>query len=182
MTELTIRQIGDPVLRERAKKVKNFGPKLQQLIDDMVETMHAANGVGLAAPQIGESLRLFVAYLEEEPPIEGDDPPTKPPPPNPHLGKLHVVINPELLRESDEELLGTEGCLSIPGFLGDVYRPEKITVRYFDRRGHKQRIKLRGWLARVFLHEMDHLDGVLFVDKAETMYDVRGDEPEAVAD
>lgn len=191
MSELKIRVLGDSVLREKAKKIKNFGPDLQQLIDDMVETMHAASGIGLAAPQVGHSLRLFVAYLEAEPPTEDDDESdaeaeapagAKAPALSPHLDKLHVLINPELVRTSDNIVSGTEGCLSIPGYTGDVMRPDRVTVRYLNRQGHKQRIKLDGWLARVFQHEIDHLDGVLFIDKAHKMYDIESDEAEVTAD
>ena len=185
MSELKIRVLGVSVLREKAKKVKNFGPDLQQLIDDMVETMHAASGIGLAAPQVGHSLRLFVAYLEAEPPPEEDDESdaeAEAPAPGPHLGKLHVLINPELVRTSDNIVSGTEGCLSIPGYMGDVMRPDRVTVRSLNRQGRKQRIKLDGWLARVFQHEIDHLDGVLFIDKAHKMYDIESDEAEVTAD
>lgn len=170
MSELKIVKIGDPVLRKRAVKVNNFGPELQRLIDDMAETMAAAKGVGLAAPQVGRGLRVFVARLDEDP--EGDGLM------DPNLGKLHVVINPEIKRASDEMVEGVEGCLSIPGYVGDVMRHEAITMEYQDRRGTKKRIKLKGWLARVFQHEFDHLNGVLFVDRTEKIYEVTEGEEE----
>ncbi len=155
----------DPVLRKKARKVTDFGPDLQTLIDDMIETMRIAPGVGLAAPQVNVSLRVIVVeYGEVE---EGDE---NPPPP-----KLYSVINPEITRFSKETEAGTEGCLSIPGFAGEVDRPLSVTVKGLNRRGQPIRIKADGWLARIFQHEIDHLDGVLFTDRAEHVWKLEGE-------
>lgn len=155
-----------PVLRRKARKVTNFGPELQTLIDDMIETMREAPGVGLAAPQVDESLRVIVVEFaegeEEEAPL-----------------KLYTVVNPELSRFSEETATGPEGCLSIPGFVGDVTRPDAVLVKGFNRRGQPLRIQAKGWLARIFQHEIDHLDGVLFIDRAEKVWRVE-DQPSQV--
>ncbi len=148
-----------PVLRRRAQKVTDFGPELQTLVDDMVETMHAAPGVGLAAPQVGVSLRVIVVEYGDE----ADE--TIPP-------KLFTLVNPEITRPSHETVIGTEGCLSIPGVLGDVERYEALTVKALTRRGQSVTIKASDWLARIFQHEVDHLDGVVFVDRAEKVWKV----------
>ena len=145
----------DTRLRQKAKRVKQFGPALKALGDDMLETMHAAHGIGLAAPQIGLLQRLFVAELPEE---EGD----------PQSGKPFVLINPEVVKTSRDEVEGDEGCLSIPTWYGLVWRPEWVEVKGQDTNGKPLRIKAEGLLARVFLHEMDHLDGILFVDRVES--------------
>lgn len=150
-----------PVLRRKARKVTDFGPDLQNLLDDMVETMRLAPGVGLAAPQVDVPLRtIVVEYGDEE---DEDVPP-----------KLYLVVNPEIVRISDETEVGTEGCLSIPGIVGDVDRSLAITVKGLNRRGQPIRIKAKGWLARIFQHEIDHLDGVLFTDRAERVWKNEG--------
>ncbi|MDH3943401.1 MAG: peptide deformylase [Anaerolineae bacterium] len=144
-------------LRKKARKVADFGKPLQQLVDDMIETMRAAPGVGLAAPQLDVHQRVIVVEFGDE-----EDPEVLP--------TLYVVVNPEIKRPSREILLGQEGCLSIPGLVGDVERSASVVVRGQNRRGHPIKIKAEGWLARIFLHEIDHLNGVLFVDKAEKIY------------
>lgn len=146
-----------PVLRRKAQKVTEFGPELQNLIDDMIETMRDEPGVGLAAPQVGVSQRVIVVEY-------GDDEDENIPP------KLYAVINPEFSRISRSMISGTEGCLSIPGVVGDVDRHESLTVKGLSRRGQPVTIKASGWLARIFQHEVDHLDGVLFVDRAEKVW------------
>ena len=146
-----------PVLRKKARKVTDFGPELQSLVEDMIETLREAPGVGLAAPQIDVPLRLIVIEY-------GDDEDEDVPP------KLYVVANPEIARSSEETELGTEGCLSIPGFAGDVHRSLEVTVKGQNRRGQAVKIKAQGWLARIFQHEIDHLDGVLFIDRAEKVW------------
>jgi len=156
-----------PVLRRKARKVTEFGPELQTLIDDMIETMRAAPGVGLAAPQVAVPLRLIVVEYGEEA-EEGE--PEKPP-------KLYVMVNPEITRFSKEKEIGTEGCLSIPGLIGDVYRASEIVVRGLNRHGQPIRIRASGWLARIFQHEIDHLEGVLFTDLAERVWQPAPDEP-----
>jgi peptide deformylase len=145
--------IPEPVLRKKARKVTDFGPELQSLIEDMVETMRQAPGVGLAAPQVASPLRVFVIEFGDE---ENEEIPPK----------LYAMVNPEIVRVSDEMVVGTEGCLSIPGFVGEVERLEQITVKGQNRYGKPMRVKASGWLARIFQHEIDHLDGVLFTDRA----------------
>jgi peptide deformylase len=142
-----------PTLRRNARKVTDFGPKLQTLIDDMVEIMRVAPGVGLAAPQIDVSQRVIVVEFGDE-----EDETVEP--------SLYTVVNPEIVRPSRETVIGTEGCLSIPMLVGDVERSESVTVKGLNRRGQPIKLKTKGWLARIFLHEVDHLNGVLFIDKA----------------
>lgn len=169
MTSLNIINPSNPILRKKAKKVTRFDGKLQNLIDDMIETMQDAPGVGLAAPQVSESLRLFVAHLEEELQDETNsddyyDATT------PGLGRMHVMINPKITHFSGETTVRTEGCLSLPGYLGDVCRSLEISIKYTDRHGQRRKLKTNGWMARVLQHEYDHLKGVLFIDKAEKIW------------
>ncbi|MEX1011717.1 MAG: peptide deformylase [Balneolaceae bacterium] len=142
----------DPVLRKRAEPVSANSEELQALIDDMFETMYNASGVGLAAPQIGKSIRLFVMdagpVLEEE---ETDRGPT-------------VLMNPVIVDHSEEEAKMEEGCLSIPDIRDDVSRPVSIRIRFLDRTFQEQEWDLDSWPARIVQHELDHLDGVLFTD------------------
>ena len=145
--------IPEPVLRKKARKVSDFGPELQALIDDMVETMRNAPGVGLAAPQVASPLRVIVVEFGDE---ENEEIPPK----------LYTMVNPEIVRVSEETVVGTEGCLSIPGFIGDVERLDQITIKGQNRFGKPMRVKANGWLARIFQHEIDHLNGVLFTDRA----------------
>jgi len=144
----------NPILRKKSKKVKHFGEALQVLIDDMVETMRAANGAGLAAPQVGVLERVIVVQLPED---EED----------PQSGQLFALCNPQIVRADGEEQ-GEEGCLCLPGFVGDVKRATSVTVKAQDRRGKKVRIKAEGFLARAFQHEVDHLDGILYIDRVES--------------
>jgi peptide deformylase len=123
----------------------------------MVETMRAEPGVGLAAPQVNVQQRVFVAEF-------GDEEDEEVPP------KLYILVNPKIKRPSREKIIGQEGCLSIPGFAGDVERSISVTVRALNRHGHPTKVKAKGWLARIFQHEVDHLNGVLFIDKAEKIY------------
>jgi peptide deformylase len=145
------------ILRHKAHKVNDFGPDFQNLVDDMIDTMRQAPGVGLAAPQVGESFRLIVVEY-------GNDEDEESPP------KLYVMANPEIARSSPETVLGTEGCLSVPGIQGDVERMEGVTVKGLNRHGRPMTVKAKDWLARIFQHEIDHLDGVLFVDRAEKLW------------
>ena len=145
--------IPEPVLRKKARKVTDFGPELQVLIDDMVETMRNAPGVGLAAPQVASPLRVIVVEFGDE---ENEEIPPK----------LYTMVNPEIVRVSEETVVGTEGCLSIPAFIGDVERLDQITIKGQNRYGKPMRVKASGWLARIFQHEIDHLNGVLFTDRA----------------
>ena len=158
----------NPLLRERSRRVRRVGSDVQQLVDDMVETMHEANGIGLAAIQVGVPERVIVIQLPPEPEeedAEGEKNPESEQ--NPDSGELYVVINPELARRSREVEDGIEGCLSVPGWVGEVERHSAVTVKGLDRRGKRVRIKAEGLLARVFQHEIDHLDGVLFTDHIE---------------
>jgi peptide deformylase len=149
--------VPDTVLRKKARKVSEFDDDLQKLIDDMVETMRDAPGVGLAAPQVGVSQRVIVVEYGDE---EDENAPLK----------LYLVVNPEIARSSQELVMGTEGCLSVPGFAGEVERMESITIKGQNRAGQSMRIKAKGWLARIFQHEIDHLDGVLFTDRSKNVY------------
>lgn len=149
--------IPHPTLRRKARRVTEFGPELQTLIDDMVETMRQAPGVGLAAPQVDVPLRVIVVeYGSEE---DENVPP-----------KLFTLVNPEITRATADTEIGTEGCLSIPNVLGEVERAQGVTIKGSNRRGQPVKIKASGWLARIFQHEVDHLDGVLFVDRAERVW------------
>ncbi len=148
------------VLRQKAKKVRRFGPELEKLAQDMIETMREAHGIGLAAPQVGLAIRMFVAELPED---EED----------PQSGRVYVLVNPKIIKASREEVEAEEGCLSIPGIYGDVWRSEEVVVRAQDTSGKEFRIRARGLLARVFQHEIDHLDGVLFPDRMEDPTNLR---------
>ena len=148
--------IDHPALRRKAKKIAKLTAEHRKLIEDMIETMRDAPGVGLAAPQVAVGERLIVVEWADEPDDE-DDPPKK--------KRLYVVINPEIIWASAEMVPGTEGCLSVPGWVGDVMRHEAVTVRGLNRNGEKIKIEAEGWLARIFQHEIDHLDGVLYIDK-----------------
>ncbi len=155
-------------LRRKARKVTSFGPQLQSRIDDMVETMREAPGVGLAAPQVDVSWRVIVVEFGDE---EDEEAPKK----------LYTVVNPEISRASQEMSVGTEGCLSIPGFVGEVERPDAITIKGLNRYGKPFRINADGWLARIFQHEVDHLEGVLFIDRAEKVWKVEEADAEVAA-
>ena len=151
----------EPVLRRKAHTVTNFDKNLQVTIEDMVETMRDAPGVGLAAPQIGLSERLIVVeYYERE---EDEDVENAP-------KKVWAVINPEIIKASEEKLMGVEGCLSIPNLVGEVERHAAIHVKGLNRHGKPVKIKAEGWLARIFQHEIDHLNGVLFTDRATRVW------------
>lgn len=157
MSELEIVTLPGAVLRQKTKRVKTFGPELQQLIDDMIETMRAAPGVGLAAPQVGRSLRLAVVETPPEVDEEGNE--------IEDSQERFVLVNPEIMWKSGETVDGIEGCLSIPGYVGEVNRHESVRVRTRDRHGKKIRLDVEGWTARIFQHEIDHLNGVLYIDR-----------------
>jgi peptide deformylase len=152
-----------PILRKKAKKVEKVTPEIRRLIEDMIDTMRAAPGVGLAAPQIGVSQRILVIEYSEEEPEASDRPEAAERPPV--KKKLYALVNPEITYRSPEMVEGGEGCLSIPGWMGLVDRHQAIEVRGLGRSGSKIRLKLEGWLARIFQHEIDHLDGILFTDR-----------------
>ena len=146
MAKLKIVKIGDNTLRKCCRPVENIGPRVHTLLDDMVETMRAANGCGLAAPQVGVLRRIVV--IEVEP------------------GEVLELINPKIIAYSGEQK-EEEGCLSIPGRAGITTRPMHVTVRALDRNGKTVEYTGSGLLARAFCHELDHLDGKLFIDNAE---------------
>ena len=150
--------MGHPVLRERARpldKSELRDPLFQKLVDDMIETMHEYHGVGLAAPQIHEGLRLFVALLDEDPGEKSE---------------ATAIINPEIIPNALDTHEGWEGCLSIPDIRGMVPRYTDITVRALDREGRDIELRLKDFPARVAQHETDHLDGVLFLDRMESLH------------
>ncbi len=155
MSDLEILTVDDPqqlqVLRSKSRKVQKVTPKLVALAERMLETMRNANGVGLAAPQVGVLQRLFVVELPED--EENNQPP-----------ETYVVFNPEIVKGRGEQI-GYEGCLSIPGYIGEVARHEQISVKGLDEKGRPLRLKVEGYLARVFQHEIDHLDGILYTDR-----------------
>jgi peptide deformylase len=142
----------DPILRKISKPVPKITENIHKLLDDMRETMYDAGGVGLAAPQIGILKRVIVVDPGEE------------------LGGYWEMINPEIIASSGRQL-GVEGCLSIPGVNGEVYRYQKVTVKGLDRNGNELVVEAEDYLARIFQHEIDHLNGVLFTDIAETIYE-----------
>ena len=157
MTLLELVTLPNPGLREKTRPVTKFDDELQTLIDSMIETMREANGVGLAAPQIGQPLQLAVIEALPKEDEEGN--------PIPDSRELFVIANPKIVWESREVVDGIEGCLSIPGYLGEVERAVSIRVRAQDRHGKKIKLRLSDWTARIFQHEIDHLNGVLFIDK-----------------
>jgi peptide deformylase len=167
---MALRQIvtlPEPVLRRKAKPITKFDKELQTLIDDMIETMRDAPGVGLAAPQVNVLQQLAVIeYAEDddtEDETEGAEKPAKP-------KQLIVIINPEIVKASEEKVMGIEGCLSIPGLLGEVERYEALQVKALNRYGKPIKLKVDGWMARIFQHEIDHLNGVLFTDLATRVW------------
>ena len=149
-----IRQVGDPILRETSKEVKEVNDRIKILLEDMAETMYKADGVGLAAPQVGLLKRVIVVDIRDE---QG----------------LIKLVNPEII-EKDGEQIGVEGCLSIPEFNGTVKRPEHVKVKYLDEDGNEKIWDAHGFPAVILSHEIDHLDGILFRDKYidEVKYDV----------
>jgi peptide deformylase len=163
MSILKVARMGHPVLRSKAKPIDRSQikhPALQRLIDDMIETMVDYHGVGLAAPQVHESVRVFVASIDPASP-GGDQPENERPEPL-------AIINPEITPVDGETVEDWEGCLSIPDIRGRVPRARNIKIRAFDRNGERLELRLRDFSARVVQHETDHLDGVLFFDRMKT--------------
>lgn len=157
MKIVTVGERDSEVLHQVGMRVRNFGPELHTLLDDMIETMREAPGVGLAAPQVGVGIRATVVeYPEDE-----DDPENS--------MRVYELINPEIIKSKGSES-AQEGCLSIPGMVADVDRATHVVVRAQDRHGKEYRIKAYDWLARIFQHEIDHLHGVLMTDKATQIY------------
>ncbi len=137
----------NPVLRRRAKKVSTIDKSIQRLIDDMIETMQQVHGVGLAAPQVGVSLRVIVLQMPEEEP--------------------RAVVNPKIVKRSGEQEV-VEGCLSFPGYHGEIKRSESVTIKGLDRQGRAIRIKGTGLMAQALEHELDHLNGTIYIDHLES--------------
>ena len=167
----------EPILRRKAKPITKFDKNLQTLINDMIETMRDAPGVGLAAPQVNIGQQLIVVeYAEgnDEEIFDEENAESDPPPIKPKL--LYVMINPEIVKVSEEKVMGVEGCLSIPGIQGEVERHEAIQVKGLNRYGKPQKLKVDGWMARIFQHEIDHLNGILFTDLATRVWKFQQDE------
>lgn len=164
MAVLKIVTVPDPVLRRKAHKITEFDRDLQKFIKDMVDTLREAPGVGLAAPQVGISSRLIVIEFNID---EDDEDSPK---------KLYVVANPEIVEKSEEMVSGVEGCLSVPDLVGEVDRHESVVVRGQNKFGKPVKIKASGWLARIFQHEIDHLDGIVFTDLTDKVWQPREDE------
>ncbi len=144
--------VGDPRLRQRSRKITAITPKIQTLIDDMVETMHQENGVGLAAVQVGELQRIIIVEIPEDENV-------------PLSGRRFIVLNPEIIKSSRATEPGIEGCLSVPGYVGEVERSVSVVVRGMNRHGKPIRLRLKGFAARVFQHEIDHCNGILYIDR-----------------
>ncbi|MFC1920840.1 peptide deformylase [Chloroflexota bacterium] len=156
MAVLPIRVAPDPVLRQKAKRVSRMDGSVKKLIDDMIETMHAAPGVGLAAPQVGVPLRIIVICLPEQ--------------------EAFALINPTVVRRKGERVVN-EGCLSVPGYVGELKRAESITVKGRDPSWKEVRIKANELLAQALEHEIDHTNGILYIDLLENIDDLRKVEP-----
>lgn len=175
---MSVRQIvfsNEPTLHEASRRVRRIDEDLEALIEDMIETMRAADGIGLAAVQIGVPQRVVVIEVpvvaEGEEPEDGEAPESE----------LYVLINPEIVDSSGQLVEGIEGCLSIPGWAGEVERHESVTVRGLDREGRQIHMQAEGLLARVFQHEVDHCQGTLFIDRIddpEKIWSVEEDEEE----
>lgn len=154
MAQRYVVQVGDPVLRKVCKEVKNFNGELASLLDDMKVTVRAEDGAGLAAPQVGVDIRAVVIDVEEG---------------------FFELVNPEIYYEKGEQT-GPEGCLSVKGKQGTVTRPEKVKLVYRDRQGRKHKLTAEGFFARAVCHELDHLDGILYIDKAVNVVDISDEE------
>ncbi len=157
MAVLPIHILPAPILKQRSKRVRHIDGSVQRLIGNMLETMHSAAGVGLAAPQVGAPLRVMVIGIPGEENI--------------------VLINPKIVRRTGERLIN-EGCLSIPGYVGQIKRAESVTVKGRDQNGKEIRIKADELLAQVLEHEIDHLNGVLYIDHLDSMDKLRKIEPD----
>lgn len=149
MALLEIVKAGDPVLKQVAEPIEKVDSKLRRLMDNMAETMYKADGVGLAAPQIGQSIRMVVIDVGDE-------------------NGLLAMVNP-VITYKEGSAIDSEGCLSVPNVFGDVERAEKVTVEFLNRWGKKKRLTASGLLARCIQHELDHLEGVLFIDVAKSI-------------
>ncbi len=170
MAVLPIRVAGDPILRQKAKRVRTIDDSIQKLIDDMIDTMREAPGVGLAANQVGVALRVIVMEIPE---LDDRENPKR---------DLYVLINPQIVKRSGERQLD-EGCLSVPGYKGVVPRSTKVTVKGLNREGKEIRIKAEdNLLAEAIEHEVDHVNGVLYIDHLDSIDDLEKLEDEPAAD
>jgi peptide deformylase len=156
MAVLPIRTVPDPILRQKAKRVKTIDKSIRKLVTDMQETLRVATGVGLAANQVGHALRLIVINVPEN--------------------DCDVIINPEVIKRTGERIVN-EGCLSIPGYVGEIKRSVQVRIKGQDKTGKEIRLKADGLLAEVLEHEIDHLNGVLYVDHLESQDKLRKLEP-----
>ena len=155
-----IRKVGDEILRKKSRVVETVDERIVELLNDMYDTLKASDdGIGLAAPQIGVLKRLVVIDLTEED------------------GEVYKLVNPVIIRSKGEQVC-REGCLSVPGVLGDVVRPKEVVVEALNEKGEKIKIKAKDLLAIVLCHEIDHLDGILFTDKATELFDADAEDEE----
>jgi peptide deformylase len=168
MALLEIITVPNPILRKKAHKVSDFGKELQTLISDMVETLRDAPGVGLAAPQVAIPLRLIVVEFGD---ADDENVPKK----------LYILANPEIIEKSEEKIMGIEGCLSVPDLIGEVERYEWVVVKGLNRHGKVFKIRAEGWLARIFQHEIDHVEGIVYTDLTDNVWKPR-DEDETPLD
>ncbi len=155
------------VLHQKGEAIEIFDEDLQALVEDMIKTMRDAPGVGLAAPQIGLSKRLIVVEFGDE---QDEDIPKQ----------LYVLANPEIVSQSGEKVAGIEGCLSVPGLVGEVERASVVTVQGQDQNGKKVKIRAQGWLARIFQHEIDHVNGILYTDRTEKIWQIDEEETDSM--
>lgn len=156
MSQREIILYGNPLLREHALSIEAMTPEIEALVESMAESMYANCGVGLAAPQIGELRRLFVVDVDQVEETESGRPAPR---------RLQVFINPEIVEETEDDVSVQEGCLSFPGIFGDVYRPSRVKIRARDENFEPFELETEGLLARAVQHELDHLNGVLFIDR-----------------
>ena len=167
MTILEIKTVPAEVLRLKAKPVKSVDNDIKSQITNMIETMEDAPGAGLAAPQVGISNRVIVVQFGDE---EDEEVPLK----------IYALVNPVITKQSKETVIGIEGCLSIPNIVGEVERSETIVIKGLNRFGQPFKLRASGWLARIFQHEVDHLEGILFTDRATSLSMVEGENPEEI--
>jgi len=165
LRELTL--FPEEVLRQKAQPVESFDEDLAKLVDDMIETMREAPGVGLAAPQIGISKQVIVVEFGDE---EDESFPKQ----------LYVMINPEIVKQSRDSVPGIEGCLSVPGLVGKVRRSSVVTVKGKDIHGKPIKVRAQGWLARIFQHEIDHINGILYSDRADDIWRPEDEELDSI--
>ncbi len=166
---LDIISIGDPVLRMKAKKIQVFDRDLRNLAENMLETLRNSGGVGLAAPQIGDSIRMIVVEYADTEKDENAKPQT------------FTLVNPEITGHSAETETGVEGCLSVPGLVGEVERWQSVKIKAQNLAGKPVKVSAEGWLARIFQHEIDHLDGICYVDRTDNVWKPE-DKPEGEDD